>query len=131
MSSLYNNGSHYEDHQLAAELRHAAAHAHDVAEHQGKQDHLTGSELSRQALEHSRDADQHSQAATRGHGIAAFGHAEIAVLAYELWQARGYPDGSPQEDWFRAAEELRSRASITSPNSSAEPAWTRRQRPTQ
>lgn len=28
MSSQYNNGSHYEDHQLAAELRHAAAHAH-------------------------------------------------------------------------------------------------------
>jgi hypothetical protein len=28
-------------------------------------------------------------------------------------------------------EELRSRASVTSPNSSAEPAWTRRQRSTQ
>jgi Protein of unknown function (DUF2934) len=36
--------------------------------------------------------------ATIGHGIAAFGHAKIAALAHELWQARGCPHGSPQED---------------------------------
>lgn len=34
---------------------------------------------------------------------------EIAELAHELWQARGCPDGSPDEDWFRAEQELRSR----------------------
>jgi hypothetical protein len=45
-----------------------------------------------------------------GHGIAAFGHSDIAALAYELWEARGGPEGSPEEDWFRAAEILRSRA---------------------
>ena len=73
-------------------------------------DHLTGHEHSRQAPEHFQEAHEHNQAATTGHGIAAFGHADIAALAYELWQARGCPDGSPQEDWFRAAEELRSRA---------------------
>jgi Protein of unknown function (DUF2934) len=43
-------------------------------------------------------------------GIATFGHADISALAYELWQARGCPDGSPEEDWFHAAEALRSRA---------------------
>lgn len=110
MSTRYNNGSHYENHQRAAELHDGAAHAHRVAEQQGNQDHLTGHEHSRQALEHSRDADRHTQAATNGHGIVRFGHDEIAALAYDLWQARGCPDGTSQEDWFRAAEELRSQA---------------------
>jgi protein tyrosine phosphatase len=32
---------------------------------------------------------------------------EIARLAYSYWQDRGYPEGSPQEDWFRAEHELR------------------------
>ena len=27
------------------------------------------------------------------------GEEDIAALAYELWQARGCPDGSPDEDW--------------------------------
>jgi hypothetical protein len=37
------------------------------------------------------------------------GEQDIAALAHELWQARGCPDGSPQEDWFQAVELLRSR----------------------
>jgi hypothetical protein len=112
MSTRYNNGSHYENHQPAAELHDVAAHAHRAAEQQGKQDHLTGHESSRQALEHTPDAHRHTPAAdTVGHGIAAFGHADIAALAYEHWQARGCPHGSPQEDWFHAAAELRSHAS--------------------
>ena len=49
------------------------------------------------------------QKATNEHGIALFGHAEIAALAYELWQARGCPEGSSEKDWFDAAEQLRSR----------------------
>ena len=32
----------------------------------------------------------------------------IAVRAYELWQDRGAPIGSPEVDWFRAQEELNS-----------------------
>jgi hypothetical protein len=43
------------------------------------------------------------------HGIATFGHHEIAELAYALWQARGCPLGSPEQDWFLAAFELRAR----------------------
>jgi len=27
---------------------------------------------------------------------------EIAIRAYHLWQERGCPIGSPEEDWFRA-----------------------------
>src|SRR5271157_2515962 len=106
MSTRYNNGSHYENHIRAAEMHEAAAHAHRVAEQQGKQDHLTAHELSRQALEYSKDAHRHSQAAMVGHGVAAFGHDDIAALAHELWQARGRPDGSPEVDWFHAVEEL-------------------------
>lgn len=33
---------------------------------------------------------------------------EIAVRAYELWQDRGRPIGSDQEDWFKAESELKS-----------------------
>jgi len=84
-----------------------AADAHRVAERQGKQDHLTGHEHSRQALELSKNAHRHTEAATAGH-VIAFGHEDIAALAYKLWQARGCPDGSPDEDWFHAAEQLRS-----------------------
>lgn len=29
-------------------------------------------------------------------------HHQIEVLAYELWEKRGRPFGSPEEDWFRA-----------------------------
>ena|SRR5215207_4557009 len=31
---------------------------------------------------------------------------EIAALAYAYWEERGYQSGSPNEDWFRAEQEL-------------------------
>jgi hypothetical protein len=34
-------------------------------------------------------------------------HQWITRLAYDLWQKRGGPIGSPDEDWFRAEDELR------------------------
>ncbi len=94
----------------AAELHDAPAHAHEVAEQHGKQDHLTGHEQSRQAHEHAHDMHGHSETNTNGHGIATFIHADIEALAHQLWQARGCPEGSPEEDWFHAAEQLRSRS---------------------
>lgn len=33
---------------------------------------------------------------------------QVAALAYNLWEARGCPVGSPEEDWFRAEQELAS-----------------------
>jgi hypothetical protein len=33
---------------------------------------------------------------------------DIAALAYAYWRERGCPDGSPEEDWFRAEQELAS-----------------------
>jgi Protein of unknown function (DUF2934) len=35
---------------------------------------------------------------------------DIATLAYQYWQARGCPYGSPDEDWFKAEYELRCRS---------------------
>jgi hypothetical protein len=34
---------------------------------------------------------------------------EISALAHQMWMERGCPEGSPEEDWFRAEEKLRSR----------------------
>jgi hypothetical protein len=108
----------HDSQQIASEHRDLAAHAHLTgAEHHGKQDHLTGHESSRQALEHSNKAYLHPlqehQKAGAERGINGIAHEakeqDIAALAYRLWQARCCPEGSPEEDWFRAAEQLRSR----------------------
>lgn len=37
---------------------------------------------------------------------------EIACLAYLYWEARGCQGGSPEEDWLRAEQELRTRAAV-------------------
>jgi len=34
-------------------------------------------------------------------------HEEIALRAYRIWEARGCPIASPEEDWLSAEEELR------------------------
>jgi len=34
---------------------------------------------------------------------------DIARLAYQLWEERGCPIGSPEEDWLRAEELLTAR----------------------
>lgn len=36
-------------------------------------------------------------------------HDKIAVLAYEFWQRRGCPIGTPDEDWTRAEATLQHR----------------------
>lgn len=33
-------------------------------------------------------------------------HEEIEQLAYQFWEARGRPCGSPEADWFKAQQEL-------------------------
>ncbi len=43
-------------------------------------------------------------------------HGEIAALAYEFWMQRGCPIGSPEEDWFRAEEQIRNnKANVATP----------------
>ena len=115
MSTRRERGSNDQHHQRAAEMHDVAAHAHlAAAEAHGKQDHLTGRELSRRALEHSHEAHQETEHARNGgtneHAAAAqrhdAGQEDVARLAHSLWEARGCPDGSPDEDWFRAAQQL-------------------------
>ena len=38
--------------------------------------------------------------------ISRPGIGKIAALAYQLWEDRGCPIGSPDEDWFLAEAEL-------------------------
>ena len=44
---------------------------------------------------------------------------EISVRAYHLWEERGRPIGSPEEDWSRAETEIRGKEA-------AEDEWIRR-----
>jgi hypothetical protein len=41
-------------------------------------------------------------------------HQEIALCAYEYWQERGCPLGTPETDWFRAEQELTKPESVLS-----------------
>ena len=31
---------------------------------------------------------------------------QVAALAYALWEARGAPEGTPEEDWYQAEHVL-------------------------
>jgi hypothetical protein len=39
----------------------------------------------------------------------AYRHDQIAKLAYELWERRGRPLGSPETDWYASESALRLR----------------------
>ena len=39
--------------------------------------------------------------------VADHFRAQIEKLAYQFWEERGRPSGSPQDDWFRAEQVLR------------------------
>jgi hypothetical protein len=107
MPDRYTHGSQYSNHPKAAEVHNLPEHAHDVAaERRNTQDHLTPHEQSRQAKEHSFRAYEQTVESHRQRKQAS--EAEIAALAYQYWQARGCPEGSPEEDWLRAVKELES-----------------------
>jgi hypothetical protein len=38
-------------------------------------------------------------------------HDQVAQLAHRFWAERGHQDGHHEEDWFRAEQELRGKAS--------------------
>ena len=56
-----------------------------------------------------KQAAKRSEKETQSALTAGPGHEHIAVLAYALWQGRGRPEGSSEEDWFRAERELAGR----------------------
>jgi hypothetical protein len=47
------------------------------------------------------DANEGQPAST-----SRFNQSEIASRAYERWQRRGCPDGSAEEDWLAAEQEI-------------------------
>ena len=98
-----------QNHNRAAELHDRAASAHRVAQNHEKGDEISGQKHSHQALYYSQAANVLTTAIASRDGVTAFAHDEIATLAYEFWQARGCPLGSPEEDWSRAENELRTR----------------------
>jgi Protein of unknown function (DUF2934) len=46
-------------------------------------------------------------------GVTVVNPEEVCQLAYSYWQARGCPDSSPEEDWFRAERELNGRKAVS------------------
>jgi hypothetical protein len=42
-------------------------------------------------------------------------HKSIGELAYRLWQSRGCPDGTAQQDWLDAERQLRAMQTSTRP----------------
>lgn len=52
----------------------------------------------------------HSNGSHSSNG-AKLPHDEVAKLAHRYWAERGCKDGHDVEDWFRAEQELRARAS--------------------
>jgi hypothetical protein len=60
------------------------------------------------ALARARDlqpSDFPAQSVKAG-GRAEDHHQKIEQLAYSLWQDRGSPIGSPEQDWFEAEKQL-------------------------
>jgi hypothetical protein len=74
--------------------------------------------MSKQSMRHSILARDNKQ----GENLLLSEDTEaiVAKLAYQLWLQRGSPEGSPEEDWYRAETLLQSGAAVSA--SSAFPA---------
>jgi hypothetical protein len=46
-------------------------------------------------------------AAKKQKALAAPTREQIAALAEKYWAERGWPEGSPEQDWLRAEQELK------------------------
>jgi hypothetical protein len=69
--------------------------------------------MAKQRLHTARGSDSVTGISSQSARIGRPGpenHEEIAALAHALWQARGCPDGSPEEDWFQAKQALAERS---------------------
>jgi hypothetical protein len=51
-------------------------------------------------------ADQQAAVVPTAADSAAPANEEVAQLAYHYWEARGRPLSSPEEDWFRAEQDI-------------------------
>jgi Protein of unknown function (DUF2934) len=67
--------------------------------------------MSTEGLETPKTAAKRRKAPTKKQAAAPPSHEQIAILAEKYWADRGRPEGSPEEDWLRAEQELRGKAS--------------------
>ncbi|MGP8254030.1 MAG: DUF2934 domain-containing protein [Terracidiphilus sp.] len=58
-----------------------------------------------------RKAPAKSKARTNNVTVMPPSQEQIAALAHRYWAERGYQHGQDADDWFRAEQELRSKAS--------------------
>jgi hypothetical protein len=65
----------------------------------------------------------HNSSSENGIGVNS---SELAALAYELWQARGCPEGSPDVDWLEAEKQIRTRMDEVGTSQNSEPLLVRR-----
>jgi len=56
---------------------------------------------------------QQFEAKQVGRNESSLTREEIAALAYSLWEARGRPEGSPEEDWLNAERALNEQEGIS------------------
>jgi len=64
--------------------------------------------MSQQATKQATAAEEKLQPTAAGPA-----HEEIAVLAYQLWEGRGRPEGTPEEDWLNAEKVLATKSSAS------------------
>ena len=57
-------------------------------------------------MDSSRGSEPLSRSSVPGNIAATKTARSVAELAYELWQSRGCPDGSAEDDWYKAEKEL-------------------------
>ncbi|MGB8029190.1 MAG: DUF2934 domain-containing protein [Terracidiphilus sp.] len=57
-----------------------------------------------------KPAEKKTVASTNGNG-SSISHDQVAQLAHRFWNERGRVHGHHEEDWFRAEQALRSKAS--------------------
>jgi hypothetical protein len=68
---------------------------------------------------HARAGSIQAESASRfgdSHESAALDPEIVARLAHSYWEARGCQGGSPEEDWFRAEQELSGRMTKAAAN---------------
>jgi len=71
----------------------------------------------------TNDRNLGNSSSENGNGIDS---ADVANLAYQLWQARGCPKGSPEVDWLEAEQQLRARLDEVATPEISEPILVRR-----
>ena len=62
------------------------------------------------AVDQEHYPEQHEVDMAPSEDGSPLSHRKIAQRAFELWQARGCPWGSPEQDWLEAETELQAEA---------------------